>query len=317
MSRWIVNGMMAVAVGATAFLMTSGMAPVASADPAETPTPGSGTMRPSATTAVYNENGYAKLDPARYGAARLNDERVLIAILEPLTTLSPETGKVAPGAASSWTQSSDGLEWTFKLRKTAKWDDGSPVTSEDFLRSWKRTLKRATRGAKASPWAGLFNVMQGCRDIIADANRTELFSRLRKELEREGERHKAEGIPGNELNEMLDDLGVRPYLIGVKGGRSLRSITKWKDDRKFQFESVGKVVEAIKKARKEAKKRYSTGMKSFGKSGSGAHAPDAHTIVVRTEGVVPFLPGRARPRHLRADSQELRSVAREALRSRQ
>ena len=48
--------------------------------------------------------------------------------------------KPVPGAAESWTVSDDGLVWTFKLRENAKWSDGKPVTSEDFVYAWRRAV---------------------------------------------------------------------------------------------------------------------------------------------------------------------------------
>jgi peptide/nickel transport system substrate-binding protein len=36
-----------------------------------------------------------------------------------------------PGFAESWSQSDDGLTWTFKIRPGMKWSDGQPATSED------------------------------------------------------------------------------------------------------------------------------------------------------------------------------------------
>ena len=38
----------------------------------------------------------------------------------------------APGLASNWTQSDDGLTWTFKFREGLKWSDGQPLTAHDF-----------------------------------------------------------------------------------------------------------------------------------------------------------------------------------------
>ena len=46
--------------------------------------------------------------------------------------------KVIPGSAESWDVSPDGLLWTFHLRKDLKWSDGSPLTANDFVYSWKR-----------------------------------------------------------------------------------------------------------------------------------------------------------------------------------
>ena len=54
-----------------------------------------------------------------------------------------------PGAAESWTISDDGLTYMFKLRDH-KWSDGTPVTAEDFVYSWRRLLDPATAAEYAS-----------------------------------------------------------------------------------------------------------------------------------------------------------------------
>jgi peptide/nickel transport system substrate-binding protein len=48
-----------------------------------------------------------------------------------------KTLKPAPELAESWTQSSDGLQWTFKLRKGVVWSDGEPFTADDVVWTYK------------------------------------------------------------------------------------------------------------------------------------------------------------------------------------
>ena len=55
-----------------------------------------------------------------------------------------------PGAAESWTVSDDGKTYTFKLRANATWSDGSPVTAEDFVYSFRRLEDPATAAEYAS-----------------------------------------------------------------------------------------------------------------------------------------------------------------------
>lgn len=50
----------------------------------------------------------------------------------------PET---RPGLAKSWTQSEDGLIYTFELDETARFHDGSPVTAKDVEYSFARLLR--------------------------------------------------------------------------------------------------------------------------------------------------------------------------------
>jgi len=47
------------------------------------------------------------------------------------------TQKVSPGLAASWTNSPDGLTWTFYLRKGLRWSDGEPITADDVVFTWK------------------------------------------------------------------------------------------------------------------------------------------------------------------------------------
>lgn len=63
--------------------------------------------------------------------------------MEGLTRVDGE-GVPTPAMAESWEQSDDGLTWTFKIRKDAKWSNGDSVTAKDFEYSWKRTLDPAT-----------------------------------------------------------------------------------------------------------------------------------------------------------------------------
>lgn len=47
-------------------------------------------------------------------------------------------GKAAFGLASKVTTSDNGLTKTYKIRKNAKWSDGSQVTANDFVFAWRR-----------------------------------------------------------------------------------------------------------------------------------------------------------------------------------
>ena len=48
----------------------------------------------------------------------------------PLTEFDSEY-QLNPMGAKSWTQSADGLTWTFKLHPNVKWHDGTPFTADD------------------------------------------------------------------------------------------------------------------------------------------------------------------------------------------
>ncbi len=65
------------------------------------------------------------------------------ALFEGLTTFDAK-GHAQPGMAESWTISDDKRVYTFRIRDDAKWSDGTPITAQDFVDSWKRTLTPET-----------------------------------------------------------------------------------------------------------------------------------------------------------------------------
>lgn len=83
----------------------------------------------------------ATLDPALMQDTASNN--IYLALFEGLVQYDPKTSKGIPAMASSWTTSADGLTVTFKLRD-AKWSDGQPVTAQDFVYGWRRTLNPET-----------------------------------------------------------------------------------------------------------------------------------------------------------------------------
>jgi oligopeptide transport system substrate-binding protein len=78
------------------------------------------------------------LDPGL--ATDTTSSNVLLAIMDPLVKLNPDTLAAEPSLAESWDVSEDGKTVTFHLRSDGKWTNGDPVTASDFVYSWKRTL---------------------------------------------------------------------------------------------------------------------------------------------------------------------------------
>ncbi len=75
------------------------------------------------------------IDPALNSA--VDGGNMLLHAFECLLTIDQD-GQIAPGQAETWEQSEDGLTWTFHLRDGLKWSDGSDLTANDFVYSWKR-----------------------------------------------------------------------------------------------------------------------------------------------------------------------------------
>ena len=53
-------------------------------------------------------------------------------------------GELIPGVAEKWEQDQTGTQWTFHLRKNAKWSDGSVLVAEDFVYAMQRAINPAT-----------------------------------------------------------------------------------------------------------------------------------------------------------------------------
>lgn len=60
-----------------------------------------------------------------------------------------ENSEIIPGSAESWEISEDGKIYTFKIRESLKWSDGSDLNANDFVYSYFRVLDPAT-GARYS-----------------------------------------------------------------------------------------------------------------------------------------------------------------------
>jgi oligopeptide transport system substrate-binding protein len=78
------------------------------------------------------------LDPGL--ATDTTSSNVLLNIMDPLVRLDDKTNEAVPSLAESWDVSEDGKTVTYHLRSDGKWTNGDPVTADDFVYSWKRTL---------------------------------------------------------------------------------------------------------------------------------------------------------------------------------
>lgn len=65
---------------------------------------------------------------------------IVVNLFEGLTEFDPKTMEPIPALATSWDVSPDGKTYTFHLRPEAKWSDGSALTANDFVYSWRRAV---------------------------------------------------------------------------------------------------------------------------------------------------------------------------------
>ena len=63
-----------------------------------------------------------------------------------------DSGNAQPGLAASW-DTKDNKVWTFHLRPGLQWSDGTPLTAEDVVYSWRRLADPET----AAPYASFVN----------------------------------------------------------------------------------------------------------------------------------------------------------------
>lgn len=75
------------------------------------------------------------VDPALNTA--VDGGNMILHNFECLLTIGQDNS-IQPGQAEKWEVSEDGLTWTFHLRDGLKWSDGSDLTANDFVYSWKR-----------------------------------------------------------------------------------------------------------------------------------------------------------------------------------
>lgn len=100
------------------------------------------------------------IDPALNSA--VDGGNMILHTFECLLTWDQDS-RLAPGQAESWETSEDGLTWTFHLRDGLKWSDGSDLTANDFVYSWRRVCDPMV----AAPYAEtVLGMVEGYADAI-------------------------------------------------------------------------------------------------------------------------------------------------------
>jgi oligopeptide transport system substrate-binding protein len=115
----------------------------------------------------------ALLDPGPLDPARSNgmeDEIVLGNLFDGLTALDP-SGAVRPAMAASWSGDPALRRWEFRLRPEARWSDGSPVRSDDFVYAWQRLAEPKAKPGP-SPARALLSGVTGYRAFAAGRARS-------------------------------------------------------------------------------------------------------------------------------------------------
>ncbi len=101
----------------------------------------------------------ASIDPAYHGD--LGSASYVSQLFETLTAVDPSL-TVRPALAASWSIDDGGRQVIFTLRPGLTFSDGSPLTADDVVRSWRRLFDPA----HPSPLASLAADVVGARDLL-------------------------------------------------------------------------------------------------------------------------------------------------------
>ena len=81
-------------------------------------------------------------------------------LFEGLVTIDQRDGSLQMGVAEKMEPNADQTQFTFTLRDGVVWSDGTPITSEDFVWSWRRVLDPATKSEYTSAMYPLKNAQK-------------------------------------------------------------------------------------------------------------------------------------------------------------
>ncbi|MGG6294200.1 ABC transporter substrate-binding protein [Leptolyngbya sp. AN02str] len=143
--------------------------------PTDTASPGaSPTATTGAATLVFGSGG----DPANLESGNITDGNSIYVqqqIYDRLIDFEPGTTNLAPGLATEWENSDDGLTWTFTLRNDVTFHDGTPFNAEavraNINRWWDPADPLGFRdaGKTFEIWSDLFGGYKGDENSLLSA----------------------------------------------------------------------------------------------------------------------------------------------------
>jgi oligopeptide transport system substrate-binding protein len=78
------------------------------------------------------------------------EARIYMALYEGLVEYEPKTMQPIPAVAESWESNADATSYTFRLRRDARFSDGSPITAHDFVYTFRRGMSPELASRSAS-----------------------------------------------------------------------------------------------------------------------------------------------------------------------
>ncbi len=118
---------------------------------------------PKADFAFINRGDVTTMDLAIMSWQQ--DFRIARILYEGLTRHDPlsTSFRTVPGVAERWEVSSDGRTYTFHLRGDARWSNGEPVRSGDFVYQWRRVMLPDNAG----DYSKVFDCVRGVAEFQA------------------------------------------------------------------------------------------------------------------------------------------------------
>ena len=246
---------------------------------------------PGAKAFVY-ASPVGNMDPAL--GAGPDDERLVLACFEGLTSIDPSTGQPRPAAAEKIETSADGKTWTFTLRK-AQWqkkfgdafETKGDVKASDFVYAWKRLFDPEI----GSPHIHLLDGLAGVTGLSVHKPRADALDRIVSELDKEIGGKSKKTLTADQVQAFLDDTGRNArHWLGELGCPEAKEILAWpSSNAPYQGLKSTKLIEALSK---EREKSLGIATEADGHVGvdRGFFAKDDRTLVVQTLGPAPWLP---------------------------
>lgn len=201
-----------------------------------------------------------------------------------------DPNKHSPGAAVSWSSSTDFTEWTFNLQKDGKWSDGAPLTSHDFVFAYNRIL-HPKFGAK---YASMLYFIKGAEDYNKNKRHKYLLENLAiwDEIKDENYDGDSELDEGKHFRTFFVDLSDedKRYDIKAKGLNKLsleqlkginadRSLFNWSEGLSTENQTL--ILNAY---------ISNDGKDLWEKANMGVVAIDDYTLNISLKAPTPFLP---------------------------
>ena len=211
--------------------------------------------------------------------------RIVTAMFEGLTRPEASSLRAAPGVATSWEISDDGLRYTFHLRDDSFWSDGKPVTAADFVYSWRRLLDPKL-GAE---YAYMLHSVRGARAFnLFDALAQTVEQRLMPALDQARAGAGSAGLSSAAWRELATRLPLHDSLQ-YSEAPDLRSLLDAapKADERVSSQRLAQFCSALQSEVARLRSVARDVSSRFGES-LGVYAEGQHTLVVELEAPTPY-----------------------------